>query len=222
MAAPTWIAAPDAAAGTTTSVTIDKPSEVQAGDLMLAQIRSSGSGGYPNTLPAGWVVVASAAVTDHIRCVICAKIATGSEPSSYTWSASSASLVAMRGVITVVRGADPSNPINTFATVAGSLGANSPAVSPVATTTVDNCLLVLFVSTNAYVTFTPSSPAVTRYDNDTTHPLMKSSSIEQTSAGASSDTWQISATSIVAAVRVGIQPAVKLSAIAHHYRQMRA
>jgi len=65
------------------SVTVTKPTGVVAGEMLLTLISNSGSVTIP-PLPSGWTDVASMNVSSHSS-RLCYKIATSSEPGSYTF-----------------------------------------------------------------------------------------------------------------------------------------
>lgn len=74
------------------SVTVTKPSGVQEGDLLLAQIWQR-STGYSSGVPSGWTLLQSSmtAGAGNDRLEVYAKAAGASEPASYTWTFPAAS-----------------------------------------------------------------------------------------------------------------------------------
>jgi len=122
-----------------TSCTINKPSEVQAGDLLVVICTTDGTG---STLsgPSGFSPLISELQIYGQTTASWWKEASGSEPSSYTisWSDSESFV----GSCICIRGADTSNPVDS----SGNLyyNGNFPVVSPSITTTVDNTLILRF------------------------------------------------------------------------------
>lgn len=113
---------------TSTTLTITRPSGTNQDDLLLATV--SGAGGDTISAPNGWTLVAdTTAPTGGLRALTYLKVATGSEPSSYTFSSpaarsSSGGILTLRGVNTVV-------PLDDVATDTGASG--QPAGPPATT-----------------------------------------------------------------------------------------
>src|SRR4051812_25221320 len=76
-------------AANATSWTFTYPTNIAAGDLLLAFVASDGGGCYDGTalsFPAGWVVVAASrdSVSNNVSFALAAKIALGSETGTFT------------------------------------------------------------------------------------------------------------------------------------------
>lgn len=114
------------------TLTVPAPAGIVAGDLLLATLVTSGSTSGP--LPTGWTLgPVSWSSSFNVQVVTAYKIATSSEPSSYTFTGS-ATLDAS-GTIVDYSGVDQTNPIDTSQTASGSSG---NAVGPSVTTTAAN------------------------------------------------------------------------------------
>ncbi len=111
-----------------TSLAVNKPSGVVAGHLLLAAIVSNNADATP---PSGWTEFQDSGST--LRNQLYWKIATSSEPSSYTWTFSGARPIL--GSITAWDNVDINNPIAGLAT-ADVVGAG--VTEPYATPTVSN------------------------------------------------------------------------------------
>lgn len=92
-----------------TSITIERPQDCQAGDLLLA-VLSTDTGTQTWTLPSGWNLIFS--YTNNTNLAMAWKIATGSEPTSYTFSYSVAET--SNGSILVIRDVDTTKPIASY------------------------------------------------------------------------------------------------------------
>jgi hypothetical protein len=119
-----------------TALTIARPAGVQAGDLLLAQIR------YRDPVtgliaPAGWTLVGTI-TSGQANHAVLYKVATGSEPTSYTFT-QGASAGRMAGGIGAYTGVNTAAPINAWA---ASVGEAATLVAPSVNTTVDNALVV--------------------------------------------------------------------------------
>lgn len=115
---------------TSTTVTINVPSGVQAGDLLLAHIAYYGASGNPAT-PSGWRVIAWAAATNASgqwrpnRLYLAYRIADGTEPASYSFDSGYYAF----GGISAWRGVDTDRPFEDWALV-GSIDSQSTLTFP--------------------------------------------------------------------------------------------
>jgi len=135
--APTFRSAASAivtgASGTT--LTIARPTGVQAGDLLLAQVRHRSTGTL--TAPAGWTRIGTIARSTAHHDVFY-KVAGSSEPASYAFNQGD-SAGRMAGGIGAYVGVNPTSPINAWAASAVD---TATLVAPTATSTVDNTMVV--------------------------------------------------------------------------------
>ncbi len=122
-------AATTAAANNSTSLTLNKPVGVAAGDVMVAAI---GASGIPiGTWPSGWNFVSAwYSPTATLLGAVFYKVATASEPASYTFTSMTSQ--AATGGIQAYSNVDTSNP---FDGIQFGAGISGNAVSPSLTTT---------------------------------------------------------------------------------------
>lgn len=127
------------------TITIDKPSGVVSGDLLIAQVSVRRS----NTtwsVPSGWTELHDQTMPDDtngsLAQVTAWKIAGGSEPSNYTFTPSGAD--PMAGIILRITGHDPTTPIG----ASSGLADNSPDTTAdgTAITPQANSLLLMAIS----------------------------------------------------------------------------
>lgn len=136
----------DSSAGNSTNLstlTISRPAGVQSGDLLLAQISWRGNRSL-NVVPTGWTLRQFQVNGNVIRQAVYSKLATGSEPTSYTWQFSSSGRNA--GGISVWRGVDSSDPIISSA---GNSAFSSTLIAPSVTVSETNTVAVALFA-NAY------------------------------------------------------------------------
>jgi hypothetical protein len=131
-----------------TTLTVNKPSGVVIGNLMIATIGVYYVGvAYTLTPPSGWTVAAGPSNDGNNghRIVSYYKIATDSEPASYDWGLSTALL--STGSIVRITGHD-AIPIDATPTVA--IGSNSSfQVFPAVTTITNDCLIYRIIGFGA-------------------------------------------------------------------------
>jgi hypothetical protein len=132
-----------------TSLTINKPSSVNSGDLLLAFTlhRDTESGQQFSTVPSGWTSypIGSASYSNTCSLAVFTKTAGGSEPSSYTWSGASKSREG-GGVIFLISGAelDVTSRPTRFQT--GSGGTNTLTGDPSSLTVSSNGSIAFFIA----------------------------------------------------------------------------
>ena len=144
VAAITYVASStNGASGKVSSIAVSLPAGLIANDVMLASISQRG-GNSPivGTAPSGWIKVLEIDDGTADGLAIYSKVATASEPASYTWvlnnsERTAAAIVAFRGVDTV-------GPVNASASQANAASTSYTATS--VTTTVANAMLVAFYS----------------------------------------------------------------------------
>ena len=137
-----------------TSITVDAPAGLTAGDVMYAVVESLDSS---VTAPSGWVLDVAAAsipggLTNYLNTFY--KIATASEPTSYTWSQASSSIFSVS--IADYEGVNNSTTLNVAGVGLGGQSTASPAF-PSITTTAAGCKILIGLAQNGggSVTFTP-------------------------------------------------------------------
>ncbi len=132
-----------------TSIVATRPAGVVAGDVLLASIDTRGSSVV--TAPAGWTLVRMDLNASSLRKSTYVRVATGSEPATYTWTFSGSRLAA--AVIHAYSGVDTTTPVDV---VGGQVNASGTAVTaPSITTTVPNTMLVGFFAKQSSGTWTP-------------------------------------------------------------------
>lgn len=133
------------------TLTIAIPADVVAGNLMVACIGIALTNGVV-TPPSGWTEFAQHSTSDGVVHSLFGKIATGSEPSSYTFTCTGGPYT--EGVIFRVTGENPTTPLDVYQFATGTSGSTRP--NPGVTTTEDNTLLVYFCGGSDAVTGAPA------------------------------------------------------------------
>jgi len=119
-----------------TSLAVSRPA-VSAGNLLIAAVATDGDTSASITAPSGWTLINRGSYNSEVTLGAWYKIATGTEPASYTfsWTGNQQSY----GWIMRFTGHNASSPINTSSATGGS---SSTPTSPAVTTTVANCLIL--------------------------------------------------------------------------------
>ena len=130
----------------TSSVTIARPSDGTAGDILVACLALNGSGIASAGVPAGWTLIAAQASTSNPHVFGFVKVLGPSEPPSYTWNLSTA--VANSAGIARYTGVDFTTPLDAPATTAAGSSATSGAL-PSITTTRPGAMLVGCMALNS-------------------------------------------------------------------------
>ncbi|WP_240359718.1 cell wall anchor protein [Pyxidicoccus trucidator] len=94
-----------------TSLAIPAPAGLQVDDVVLARLTNRNNVSAVLTPPAGWTLLRSDQSASAIKTWVLYKVATASEPSSYTFTLDLASYFA--GSLVAYSGVDPLNPIDT-------------------------------------------------------------------------------------------------------------
>ncbi|MGH1488959.1 MAG: beta strand repeat-containing protein, partial [Acidimicrobiales bacterium] len=140
---PTFVAVETASGSYTTGSTIDLPVPVAVAtdDLLIAQIAYSAVGGGIITPPAGWTLI-DLAGANGITQALYWRVATASEPASYSFTLSSGATDTAAGAINAYAGVDTTSPIDVYAGQNNTSGAlvEAPSVTP----TVAGATLVSF------------------------------------------------------------------------------
>lgn len=139
-----------------TALSITKPAGVTLGDVLLARIANRDNINAVITAPAGWTLIRSDQSASAIKSWVYWKLATSSEPASYSFGVDVSSRLAAS--IVAFSGADPVNPIDT---ASGQKNGNSASLaSPAITTAAANGVAVWFGTQVWAGTACPSSPIV--------------------------------------------------------------
>jgi hypothetical protein len=121
---------------TASTSTVNAPASIVAGNVLLMAVGTTGSPSAA-VLPSGWAFIDGAAdfvVNSNIAILTAWKIATGSEPGSYTvtWTGGG---VATVNIIAQYSGNDQTSPIDAHGTTNGTASASvvSPTLTPTRT-----------------------------------------------------------------------------------------
>lgn len=166
--------------GSTSAVTILKPTGVVANDVMIAAIHSGWCGANSITPPAGWTLINSTSNTGpgcgssstQILLATYYRVATASEPSAYVFTGSATQYLV--GGIVAYTGVNPSSPINATSSFGAQEACANIVANSVTTTVACTRLVSVFVcSVNSSATnIIPQVSLTERLDVGTTgnHP----------------------------------------------------
>lgn len=163
-AVPTWQSSTTASGSTATAIGTT-PASVAAGDLLLAYVHASFTSTISVTsVPAGWTLQSSVTTTRsaaYVAAQVYSKVATASEPASYSWGLSTGGFwLATVTRVTGVNSLTPfANPVYGTAYGAGTSAFSTGAHIP----NVDNNMVLAFFSNQSSSTWTQSS-GTERYD----------------------------------------------------------
>ena len=143
------------ASGSTT-LAVARPAAAVAGDVLLATVATVGA---TVTAPPGWTVVGSTSNTG-VRTIMLWRLATSSDPSSWTFTLSASQKAAGRMV--AYSGVHQTLPIDVTATAATVSSTSHPA--PLVTTTEANRLVLTVASVAVRTSFTPAVSTTERVD----------------------------------------------------------
>lgn len=160
------------------SITVNKPSDVAEGDVMVARVYVAGASATV-TPPSGWTLVTSKAEVSNAL-YLYYKVAGGSEGASYQWSLSESAAIA--GGIARFTGVDTDTPSDCSATSNSSGWGNAPN-APAVTTATDGAMLVWGCGNSGNQAITPPSGFDEPYE--TSSPRLNESYDEQATAGSS-------------------------------------
>jgi hypothetical protein len=140
------------------NLTISRPSGVLQNDVLIASIYWDNSSAAGVTAPSGWTLIRQDGSTAFEEVALYVRVATASEPTSYTWFASHG--VGFTGIIAAYTGVSTSSPIDAHA---GQTGTTQNAAAPSVTTVGTNDWLVTVWSTwNGNLSLTAPSGMATR------------------------------------------------------------
>ena len=135
----------------TTSAVPNKPTGAASGNLLFAASFNDNGAAGAITLPSGWSSIVTTE-SGGLRATVSAKIAGGSEPSTYTFSRSGASF--MTSTVTCFSGNNASTILNVAGAV-WNVGTGSTQTASAITTTTANTLLVYFDFPNTGTAMSP-------------------------------------------------------------------
>jgi hypothetical protein len=145
-------------ASTSASVTVNKPTGVVAGDIMIANVGNYRDATQSTAACSDWTLIAGTNV-DRGRATLLYKIATASEPDNYTFTVTSSSSAAA-GAIVAFSGVDNSNPFDVSLPSSWyTETATTISAIPAITTQTANTAVLIFgncsrITTNANANFT--------------------------------------------------------------------
>ena len=148
------------------SVTVNKPTGVVQGDIMIANVGNYRDATQSNAACSGWTVIAGTDLSRG-RATLLYKIATASEPANYTFTVTTSSSAAA-GAIVAFSGVDNSNPFDVSLPSSWyTTQSQSTSSIPAITTVTANSAVLIFgncsrITTTASANFTDwnaSSPS---------------------------------------------------------------
>jgi hypothetical protein len=173
--------------GGDTSLIVNKPSTVAAGDVMIAIVSVRGGTGTTITPPTGWSFMNTTSSTTVIMSGAYYKYATGSEPSTYMFTFNATQKAS--GTISAYSGVDSIHYVDNI--TSSAYASSSTLTAPTVTTTLSNVMLVAGYSTATGTTMTAGSSMTLRGQdastggNANTRTTTGIQDIVQTSAGSS-------------------------------------
>lgn len=161
LAAITFVGSQSATSGGsgTSTLTINRPTGVVAGDVLVAVITARGGNTVTITAPTGWQVVRRTNAGGTLVQAVFFRVVTATEPASYTWGLAPAQRVG--GAILGYRGVSLSQPVDVSS---GGTGNGTLITAPSLNANFSDSLLLGFFGTahgNASVTINPPQSAVT-------------------------------------------------------------
>jgi hypothetical protein len=187
------------------SLTIPRPAGTAAGDVLVASLALNGSG--VANAPFGWVQMAAVTSITNPKLYAYYRVATASEPASYTWSLTSA--VANSGGVARYSGVDIANPLASTVSTASSSASVAVLTVPGVTTASPEAMLVGAAAINASpttVTITGPTGMTERWDLG--GKRQEYNNAVQPAAGSSGGkTWTFSSARAAAGWLAALRPA---------------
>src|SRR5687767_3827087 len=202
----TYRAAQTATTTGATSLAINVPAGVQTNDLLVAHIARVGNAAI-NT-PSGWTAAGGTNNGNFIRQATYYRVASGSEPASYTWTwtgsqAAAGGMSAYYGV----KGSSPLDVVGTATTANNTTTVSAPSL----TTTTNDALVLAFFASNSNSTYSTAAGMTERHDVATTGMSLGTDDMSQATAGA---TGVKTSTASVSGRVVGHQVSFKVDDVA--------
>jgi hypothetical protein len=151
----------DNGASNQASITVNVPTGVQAGDLLVAQIAVNHGTDATITAPSGWTLVLRTDQSNKLGQAIYRHAWVSGDPASYTWTFSANQQAA--GAILAYGGVDATSPIDVSAGLATASTASIPA--PSATTTAAGDMELAFLSISTQTSINVVAGMTTRADD---------------------------------------------------------
>lgn len=195
--------------GSTTRV-VTAPTGIAAGHLLLAHVVHNDGTAASITPPAGWTLKAQFNNSGNVGVGIYYKIATASEPASYTWTfgRSTKSAVSISRYYDI----DTTSPFdgNGAVVIVNGTTLTLPSIS----TTGPNPRVVGFAASASATSFTPASGMTERYDTASTVTLEAADVVQATAGASGAKTYTAASSAKLAgylvALRSGAVPSVSL------------
>ena len=146
-----------ATTGTSTSatVTVNKPMGVVAGDIMIANIANYIQATQTTATSSGWTLIAATDI-ERGRGTLLYKIATGSEPTSYTFAVTNSSTFAVGGIV-AFSGVNNTTPFDVTPRTSWTTATNANVTTIPSITTLSTNTAVLLFGAAARVTSSPNT-----------------------------------------------------------------
>jgi hypothetical protein len=174
--------------GAATTLTILKPANTAQGDVLVSCV--SLDGGIVGGVPAGWTPLAEVTALPNPRVYGYYKVATSSEPASYSWTTSSRP---SGGSITRYSGASGLDTPAKSATSVTSGPASSGSVQEGVTTTTPNAMLVGCMSVNSSSVTLTSPTGMSQVIETGARRFEFADGIQATAGASGAKTWTFSA-----------------------------
>lgn len=183
-------ASENATSGAAGSLALTVPAGTQAQDLMIAELSYGGGSGATITKPAGWSTTSENYVAGQGWLGVYSKIASSSEPASYTWTFDSNAQAA--GGISTYRCVNQDSPVH--AVSATNSGSNSTPRGKGVTTSVQGTRILWFVASSGQVTMTPPNGYIRENDISTSGSNNVSAGKSGKGKGSTGSTGQVDGT----------------------------
>ncbi len=140
----------------TNVVSVATPSQTQSGDVLVACLALNGGNVASSGVPSGWQPLASVTAISNPHVFGYYKVASSSEPASYSWNL--ASSVANGAGIARYSGVDTTSPLDTAVATASGASATSGTVGGVTTVTANTMLVGCMGINSSATSVTISAP----------------------------------------------------------------
>ena len=198
------------------TLAIPKPAGTVAGDFLVATVAVNAAPGI--TAPAGWTLIVNGIRNNTLQVASFYHLAGASEPASYTFRTSDATLRTLAGGIVGYAGVDVTSPIDVSGFTQGATGNIS---SPNLTTTHANDLVVnaaAFIETGAGGTVTQDPSLTERYDRERNLVLTNYADATQAAAGPTGS--KLSVPSVGASSKISLLFALNAIEPLQRHRQL--
>ncbi|WP_307609192.1 phytase [Pseudarthrobacter sp. W1I19] len=183
----------------TTTLTVPKPANVAQGDLLVSCLALNGGTVAATGVPAGWTRIAAVTAIANPKVYGYFKVATASEPASYSWMTTSTTSGAGIARYSGASGLDG------VATSASGAAASSGTV-PAVTTTAANAMLVGCVSVNSSSVTLTSPAGMSQAVEAGARRFEVADGIQATAGPSGAKTWAFSAAREWAGWMVALRP----------------